>query len=135
VLVVTVTFVACYLAFIFFPVAGPYYMFPRPSPWFVDNAAARLVYDTLAQGSSYGAAFPSSHVAAAVAAALAAASGSRRLGLVLLVPTILLAVGVVYCQMHYGVDALAGLAVGIVVALAVGKMTTNRHPEPWPRSG
>jgi membrane-associated phospholipid phosphatase len=135
VLVVMVTFVACYLAFIFFPVAGPYYMFPRPSPWFVDNAAARLVYDTLAQGSSYGAAFPSSHVAAAVAAALAAASGSRRLGLVLLVPTILLAVGVVYCQMHYGVDALAGLAVGIVVALAVGKMTTNRHPEPWPRSG
>jgi membrane-associated phospholipid phosphatase len=129
VLAVMVTFVACYLAFIFFPVAGPYYMFPRPSPWFVDNAAARLVYDTLAQGSSYGAAFPSSHVAATAAAALAAASGSRRLGLVLLVPTILLAVGVVYCQMHYGVDALAGLAVGIVVALAVGNLTPAR-PSP-----
>jgi len=26
-------------------------------------------------------------------------------------------VGVVYCQMHYGVDALAGLAVGGLVAL------------------
>jgi membrane-associated phospholipid phosphatase len=126
VLAVMVTFVACYLAFIFFPVAGPYYMFPRPSPWFVDNAAARLVYDTLAQGSSYGAAFPSSHVAATAAAALAAASGSRRLGLALLVPTILLAVGVVYCQMHYGVDALAGLAVGIVVALAVRNLTPAR---------
>jgi membrane-associated phospholipid phosphatase len=126
VLVVMITFVVCYLAFIFFPVAGPYYMFPRPSPWFLDNPAARLVYDTLAQGSSYGAAFPSSHVAAAVAAALAATSGSRRLGLVLLVPTILLAVGVVYCQMHYGVDAVAGLAVGVVVALAVGNLAPAR---------
>ena len=28
----------------------------------------------------------------------------------LLVPTVLLTVGVVYCQMHYAVDALAGLA-------------------------
>jgi membrane-associated phospholipid phosphatase len=123
VLAVMTTFVACYLVFIFFPVAGPYYMFPRPSPWFLDNAAARLVYDTLAEGSSYGAAFPSSHVAATVAAALAAASGSRRLGLLLLGPTILLGVGVVYCQMHYGVDALAGLMVGVLIALAVGKLT------------
>lgn len=123
VLAVMTTFVVCYLVFIFFPVAGPYYMFPRPSPWFLENAAARLVYDTLAEGSSYGAAFPSSHVAATVAAALAAASGSRRLGLLLLWPTILLGVGVVYCQMHYGVDALSGLIVGVVIALAVGKLT------------
>ena len=123
VLAVMTTFVVCYLVFIFFPVAGPYYMFPRPSPWFLENAAARLVYDTLAEGSSYGAAFPSSHVAATVAAALAAASGSRRLGLLLLGPTILLGVGVVYCQMHYGVDALSGLIVGVVIALAVGKLT------------
>ena len=129
VLAVMTTFVVCYLVFIFFPVAGPYYMFPRPSPWFVDNAAARLVYDTLAEGSSYGAAFPSSHVAATVAAALAAASGSRRLGLVLLVPTILLGVGVVYCQMHYGVDAVAGLVVGVAVALAVGQLT-SAEPSP-----
>jgi membrane-associated phospholipid phosphatase len=123
VLAVMTTFVVCYLVFIFFPVAGPYYMFPRPSPWFLDNAAARLVYDTLAEGSSYGAAFPSSHVGATVAAALAAASGSRRLGLLLLVPTILLGVGVVYCQMHYAVDALSGLMVGVVVALALWRLT------------
>ena len=29
--------------------------------------------------------------------------------------------GVVYCQMHYGVDALGGLAVGLVVTWLVGK--------------
>ncbi|HEU4700166.1 MAG TPA: phosphatase PAP2 family protein [Gemmatimonadales bacterium] len=113
---VMATFFVCYLFFVFLPVAGPYYAFPRPDGAFMDNTMARLVYDALASGSSYGAAFPSSHVAATVAAAIAATIGSRRLDLLLLVPTILLTVAVVYCQMHYAVDALAGLAVGFGVA-------------------
>jgi membrane-associated phospholipid phosphatase len=121
VLVVMATFIICYLCFIFFPVAGPYYEFPRPAGWFIENAPARLAYEALATGSSYGAAFPSSHVAAALAATLAAMRASRRLGLVLLIPTALLTVGVVYCQMHYGVDALAGVAVAVVVTWLVGK--------------
>jgi membrane-associated phospholipid phosphatase len=122
VLVVMTTFVVCYLAFIFFPVAGPYYVFPRPDPWFTDNLFARMVYGTLATGSSYGAAFPSSHVAAAVAATLAARRGSRALASTLMVPTMLLTVAVVYCQMHYGVDALAGLLVGMIVAAGVERL-------------
>jgi membrane-associated phospholipid phosphatase len=120
VLVVMSTFVLCYLIFIFFPVAGPYYTFPRPAAWFTDNPPARWVYAALASGSSYGAAFPSSHVAAALAATLTATRTSRRLGLFLLLPTLLLTVGVVYCQMHYGVDALAGLIVGGLVTLGLG---------------
>jgi membrane-associated phospholipid phosphatase len=121
VLVVMTTFVVCYLFFIFFPVAGPYYEFPRPAAWFLANVPARLAYEALASGSSYGAAFPSSHVAAAVAASLAALRASRALGLLLIVPTALLTVGVVYCQMHYGVDALAGLLIGIAVTWLVGR--------------
>jgi membrane-associated phospholipid phosphatase len=119
ILVLMTTFVLCYLVFIFFPVAGPYYVFPRPDPWFTDNLFARMVYGTLATGSSYGAAFPSSHVAAAVAATLASGRGSKGLAWTLALPTVLLTVAVVYCQMHYGVDALAGLLVGMVVAAAV----------------
>jgi membrane-associated phospholipid phosphatase len=119
VLSVMTVFILCYLVFIFFPVAGPYYQFPPPPAWFTDNLPARLVYATLASGSSYGAAFPSSHVAATVAAAIAAYRGSRRLGLLLVLPTILLTAGVVYCQMHYAVDAAAGLAVGFAVAWAL----------------
>ena len=125
VLAVMTTFVVCYLVFLFFPVAGPYYVFPRPAAWFLDNPAARLVYGTLAEGSSYGAAFPSSHVAATVAAVLAAGHGSRRLGLALLVPTVLLTTGVVYCQMHYAVDALAGLGVGVAVSWWAGRLPQN----------
>lgn len=121
VLVVMATFVFCYLFFIFFPVAGPYYEFPRPPAWFTDNPTARLAYEALATGSSYGAAFPSSHVAAALAATLAAARVSRHLGLLLAIPTLLLTIGVVYCQMHYAVDAVGGLLVGGLVTWAVGK--------------
>ena len=125
VLVVMTTFVACYVVFIFFPVAGPYYVFPRPDAWFTDNIFARMVYGTLATGSSYGAAFPSSHVAAAVAAVLSAARGSKRLAWALALPTALLTVAVVYCQMHYGVDAVAGLLVGAIVAAAVGRLSNR----------
>ncbi|HET9151223.1 MAG TPA: phosphatase PAP2 family protein [Gemmatimonadales bacterium] len=113
VLAVMLAFVSCYLCFVFMPVAGPYYAFPRPDGPFVETLTARWVYDALSSGSSFGAAFPSSHVAATVAALLAGWRASRRLGLVLLLPTLLLIVAVVYCQMHYAVDALAGLAVGI----------------------
>ena len=68
-----------------------------------------MVYSALRGGSAFGAAFPSSHVAATVAATIGAWRGSRRLGVILAVPTALLAVGVVYCQMHYAIDSAAGL--------------------------
>ena len=118
VLSVMLAFIACYLFFLFYPVAGPYYTYPRPTGAFVDNITARMVYATLARGSSYGAAFPSSHVAAALAATIATWAASRRLGAVLALATALLTVSVVYCQMHYAVDAVAGLAVGALAAAA-----------------
>lgn len=114
------TFVICYLIFVFFPVAGPYYEFSRPGAAFLDNGAARMVYGVLSGGSAYGAAFPSSHVAGMLTAAAVSAMGSRGLGVILGVPSLLLTVGVVYTQMHYGVDAIAGAIVaGVVVLLVV----------------
>jgi membrane-associated phospholipid phosphatase len=127
VLVVMTTFILCYLIFLFFPVAGPYYAFPRPAPWFTDNGPARLAYRVLATGSSFGAAFPSSHVAAALTATLAAGRISQRAGLILFIPTLLLTLGVVYCQMHYGVDALTGLVLGAAVAWAFTKIPVTEN--------
>jgi len=126
-----VTFLACYLVFLFMPVAGPYYQYPRPSAEFLDNPMARLVYGTLSTGSSYGAAFPSSHVAATIVAMVTAWRGDRRAGAILLPPALLLVVGVVYCQMHYAVDAVAGVA----VAAAVLAVTPAAVPAPEPASG
>lgn len=124
---VMATFVTCYLVFIFFPVAGPYYLFPHPPAWFLDNVPARLVYATLAAGSSYGAAFPSSHVAAAVAATVAGFRGSKRVGIALVIPTLLLMVGVVYCQMHYAVDAAAGAVVGAVLGGMIRRTVNGKR--------
>ena len=129
VLLITTAFVVCYLFFIFFPVAGPYYQFPRPTGTFVDNPMAQAVYGLLATGSSYGAAFPSSHVAATVAAVVGAWWGAPRLGLLLAVPTVLLTIGVVYTQMHYGVDALAGLIVAGLVITATWVVETRTSPD------
>ncbi len=119
--VVIATLFACYLVFLTWPVVGPYYEFARPDAWFLDNGPARLVYATLASGSSYGAAFPSSHVAATIAATSGAWRGDRRLGAVMVVLAAMLTLSVVYCQMHYGMDALTGVAVGAVAWWAGGK--------------
>jgi len=119
VLAEVLTFVICYVVFIFYPVAGPYYEFPHPGAAFLDNGAARLVYGVLSGGSAYGAAFPSSHVAGMLTAAAVSGMGSRRLGWVLGIPSILLTVGVVYTQMHYAVDALAGILVASAVVVGV----------------
>lgn len=116
---VVATFLACYVTYLLVPVAGPYYQWPHPDGAFVANLPARWVYAALAEGSSYGAAFPSSHVAATVAATLGAWAVSRRLGLALAIPTALLVVGVVYCQMHYVVDSVAGVLVGLAVPILV----------------
>ncbi|MEO8032100.1 MAG: phosphatase PAP2 family protein [Gemmatimonadota bacterium] len=112
-------FFVCYAVFLVFPVAGPFYFWPFP-----DNAATRiwpaeLVHRVVFRGDAYGSAFPSSHVAVSVVATFYAFRGSKVLGWILLVPTIGIFFGVVYSQIHYGVDALAGLAVGLGVSLIV----------------
>ncbi len=108
-------FIACYVVFALYPVAGPYYAFEQPRGPVRDVWSARLVYWGLSGGSSFGAAFPSSHVAATVSAVLALWREWRGFAVAFVVPAGLLVIGTVYCQMHYGVDALAGVIVGIGV--------------------
>lgn len=106
-------FVACYIIFALYPVAGPNYTFAHPTGPVREVWSARFVYGLLGTGSAIGTAFPSSHVAATVAASFALWKEWRALAAVILLPTVLLVVGTVYCQMHYGVDAAAGLLVGL----------------------
>lgn len=123
------TFLFCYLWFLFFPVAGPYHIFPWPTGEVVNNPMAKLVYATLQSGNSYGAAFPSSHVAATTSAVIAAGLGHRKLGMALVIPALLLAVGTVYCHMHYAIDASTGLLTGIVIPLLLLRWDRGRCTE------
>ena len=66
-----VAYVACFAVFVLYPVAGPNYAFDHPTGPVREVWSARLVYNVLAGGSSFGAAFPSSHVAATLAATVA----------------------------------------------------------------
>lgn len=120
-------FYSCYTIFLLFPVAGPRYLLPL-----ADNAAtatplAGFTQDLLNAASSRGTAFPSSHVAAALVASLAALREWRPLGAVLLGPAVLLALGTVYGQLHYAVDALAGaLVAALVIAATRGSLPRPR---------
>lgn len=119
---VVCTFCVCFLVFVLYPVAGPYYVFDRPTGLMVDNLPAHMVYAALASGSSFGAAFPSSHVAAATAAGIATFKGNRTLGWILLVPVVLMPIATVYTQMHYAWDAIVGIAVGLVVPWVAARL-------------
>jgi membrane-associated phospholipid phosphatase len=121
------TFYLCYIVFLFFPVAGPRYAFEAAHNAATNVGPARFAAWLLDRGDSWGAAFPSSHVAASVVATGMALRYWRAVGLVLLPFTIGLTLAVVYGQFHYAVDALAGL---MVAALMLGIMQTAEMSEP-----
>lgn len=126
-------FVICYAIFILYPVAGPYYAFPQPEGPVREVWSAKLVYWLLESGSSLGAAFPSSHVAATVAVTLSVWPHERGLGLVFAPLALLLTIGTVYCQMHYAVDAIAGLLLGVGAWAIGGKIQSfSAAAEPFP---
>jgi membrane-associated phospholipid phosphatase len=124
---VMVTFYFCYLVFLFFPVAGPRYAFDAAHNAATSVGPARVAQWVLDHGDSWGAAFPSSHVAASVVATGMAMRYSRPLGWVLLPFTAGLTLAVVYGQFHYAVDALAGL---MVAAAILGIMQTAEADAP-----
>ncbi len=132
VFVETVVFFVCYLIFIVFPVAGPFYQFPEIGGALADGPLYRFVHWVLADGGSKGAAFPSSHVAVAVAILLVTWRHDRPV-MAMMTPLVLgLSVGTVYGRFHYGIDAAAGAVLALIVvppALAL-RRALGRWLEP-----
>jgi len=124
-----IAFLVCYAVFVLYPVAGPNWVFEHPTGAVRDVWSAKLVYGVLENGASMGAAFPSSHVAATGVAVLAVGREWRAMAVALALPALLLLIGTVYCQMHYGVDVLAGIAV-IGITEAIVRTTRARHAQP-----
>lgn len=111
-------FTACYLVFIVFPVQGPRYLFPAPGGAAAGGFFYGLTHTVLETGSSQGAAFPSAHAAIAAIQTVNAARYLPRLAPLLALVTIGICVGAVYGGFHYGVDMVAGVALGLFVAWA-----------------
>lgn len=113
-----VVFFACYLVFIFFPVAGPHYQFPAIGGELATGTFYQLVHWVLEDGGSKGAAFPSSHVAVAVTILLVSWRHDRLVCWALAPLVIGLTLGTVYGRFHYGVDALAGVLAALLLVPA-----------------
>lgn len=111
VLAFAIAMVLCFAVFCVFPVEGPRYAWSAPAG-VPDGVVRRIVKAILEGGSSRGTAFPSSHQAIALVMGLSSLSWDRRLGLPVLVVSVLLGVGAVYGGFHYAVDMLAGALVG-----------------------
>ncbi len=117
-----------YLVFGVFPVAGPYFTFPRVPERLVASWPARYVYFMLGNGSSMGTAFPSSHVAASWVAVYAAWRDERWLAVALAPLALGLALGPVYGQFHYAIDALAGALLAVALMVAADPLRTALTP-------
>ncbi|MFV1987608.1 MAG: phosphatase PAP2 family protein [Gemmatimonadota bacterium] len=128
-------FYTCYMFFILFPVSGPRYEFEPIGGAIAEGWFYQTVHEILEGGSSRGTAFPSSHVAATLGAMIGVAREDMRWFWAMVAPGALLMFGTVYGRFHYGIDAIAGFAVGLAVSLAVPRVfeaLRGRQPEPSP---
>lgn len=108
-------FVVCQLLFIAFPVAGPFHHYPELDPYSMGRIFPPIVHRILHGGSSIGTAFPSSHCAVAATCWIVVLLWEKRAAWFLgfIVPALTL--GTIYGGFHYGVDALAGWLLAVVM--------------------
>lgn len=130
--IVTLGFYVCYVIFITFPVMGPRHFFGDATGPIAEILPARLMRAAQHGGSAMGTAFPSSHVAACWLSVYALWRDVRRVALLLVPVALALALGTVYGQFHYAVDALAGALLAILLASAADPvrrlLTPRRSP-------
>lgn len=110
-------FTISYVLFTIFPVQGPRYLFPAPGGEPARGLLYRLTHAILESGSSQGAAFPSSHAGVAAIQTVNALRHWPAAVPVLALATLGICVSAVYGGFHYAVDMVAGVALGLVVAL------------------
>jgi len=118
VFLIALGFYVCFLVYVTYPVTGPRYFFGTATGAAADVLPARIVHNLLEGGSAYGTAFPSSHICVSWCAVLATWRSSRKLAVALGIPALGLALGTVYGQFHYGVDAVAGAALAWLLLAA-----------------
>lgn len=112
VFVLMLTFVACFVCFIAFPVEGPRYLREGAAP---EGPFRQITLWLLESRSSRGTAFPSSHVAVSTVQSLLACWYFGRRGAAVAVVALGLALGAVYGGFHYAVDVIAGALLGILL--------------------
>lgn len=122
------SYIFCYLVFIFFPIEGPYHtlrhlqtVYEMPGGTFT-----HLVEFVEKHGRIHGGAFPSAHVAGSVVALVAAYRASRKLGIAALILVTGICVSTVYGRFHYAADIWGGILVAALGCWLAGKLFKNK---------
>jgi membrane-associated phospholipid phosphatase len=127
---VVFTFAVSFTLFLIFPAEGAWVVLKdlhtvQPTGGFF----LHFIQWLQAHGTMRGGAFPSSHVAAAVVMALGGLRYNRRVGIVLVPLALGVALATVYCRYHHAVDAIAGIASGLLLyAAGTGLLKAARRP-------
>lgn len=106
------SYIICYLVFIFYPIEGPYHTLRtlqtvHETPGWIFTHLVEFVEK---HGRIHGGAFPSAHVTGSFVATIAAYRYSRKLGHVVLILALGVCVSAVYGRYHYVVDIWGGMA-------------------------
>ena len=133
-LMALIAFYVSYTIFLIMPVAGPLYQFPQADNIATRTGTALIVTWLLKSGDAWGSAFPSAHVAVTTVLTIGAFLEHKRIGFFLLPLMIMLILATVYAQIHYAVDALAGLLLAGFILMFRRRLTTGIHNPDTPRS-
>ncbi len=124
----SLTFYACFLFFIFFPVAGPQFIFPdvigRKLKGYLFAPIMNLI---LEMGEIENGAFPSSHVAIAMLILLFCFRYEPKIAHWLSYFFLMLCLSTVYINAHYFIDIPGGIAIGILGYLFSPKIEKLVH--------
>ncbi|HEX2638505.1 MAG TPA: phosphatase PAP2 family protein [Gemmatimonadales bacterium] len=126
-----VTYLACYLVYLAFPVIGPAELLPHYQGPLTDGLFYGLTHAARAAGDSLGTAFPSSHVAGATTVAVMAWRWlSRPVAVLVTIQALGVFLATVYTQNHYPVDAIAGLLAALGLQLVIVPAASARYAAP-----
>ncbi len=117
---VSLTMLVCYFVFQLLPAMGPRFALSHVGATLLEGGGMiAFVNDVVSANGLRGAAFPSSHVAVMLAVVWGVwRHGPRWLAVAGTILCAVLSVAVVYGRFHYAVDAIAGVAVGLVLCAA-----------------
>ncbi len=112
----TFVFYSCYFFYSLVPVIGGRYF---EQAYFLAHAYrggpfTHLMAFIYNNTNHWGGAFPSSHIAIAIVLTIAALKYVRKWGYVFCAVTLFLAIATVFCHYHWFIDAVAGVATGIL---------------------
>ncbi len=134
------SYIFCYLVFIFYPIEGPYHTLKHlqtvhETPGWIFTHLVEFVEK---HGRIHGGAFPSAHVSGSFVATIAAYRYSHKLGHLVLILALGVCVSAVYGRYHYAVDIWGGIAVALIgcwIARRVFRAKTHDAQPAIPHSG